>query len=234
MKIRLQKLLSEREIASRRKAEDMIRAGRIICNGEVCRIGDTVDPEIDLILVDGKKLPPKAEYIYLMLNKPRGYVTTMSDEKGRKTAAMLVSDCGNRVYPIGRLDMDSEGLLLFTNDGEFANTLMHPKLEIPKTYCVWVNRYSESGLERLQKPFLLDGYRTKAAKVKILSQSEGSAKLLMTIHEGRNRQIRRMCEEAGMTVTRLQRIAEGKVKLGDLPPGKWRPLRADEVAAFKK
>lgn len=234
LKIRLQKLLSAREIASRRKAEDMIRAGRITCNGVVCRIGDTVDPEADLILVDGKKLPPKAEYIYLMLNKPRGYVTTMSDEKGRKTAAMLVSDCANRVYPIGRLDMDSEGLLLFTNDGAFANMLMHPRHEISKTYCVWVNGYSESGLERLQKPFVLDGYRTKAAKVKLLSQSEGNAKLLVTIHEGRNRQIRRMCEEAGMTVTRLQRIAEGQVKLGDLPLGKWRPLRTDEVTALKK
>lgn len=233
MKMRLQKLLSEREIASRRKAEEMIRAGRITCNGTVCGIGDTVDPETDLILVDGKKLPPRAEYIYLMLNKPRGYVTTLSDEKGRKTASMLVCDCGSRVYPIGRLDMDSEGLLLFTNDGAFANMLMHPKHEIQKTYCVWVGQYSETGLKRLGQSFELDGYHTKPAKVRLLSEAEGKAKLLITIHEGRNRQIRRMCDAAGMTVTRLRRIGEGPLKLGDLPPGKWRHLREDEVAALR-
>lgn len=234
MKERLQKILSGRGVASRRKAEEMIQSGRVMCNGIPAELGMTADPEIDEILVDGKPLPKASEYVYLMLHKPRGYVTTLSDEKGRKNAAMLVADCGVRVYPVGRLDMDSEGLLLFTNDGEFANSLMHPKHEVNKTYDVWITGFSPDGLERLRLPVTLDGYTIRPPQVRVVKAGDGTALLRVTIHEGRNRQIRRMCEMAGMKVTRLKRISEGSLLLGNLPLGKWRYLNAEEVAALKK
>lgn len=229
MKERIQKILSARGVASRRKAEAMILEGRVSCNGGLCRIGDSADPAVDEILVDGKPLPTQRAYVYLMLNKPRGYVTTLSDEKGRKNAAQLVEDCGCRVYPVGRLDMDSEGLLLFTNDGDFANRLMHPKHEVNKTYLVHVNHYSECGLQRLLEPMELDGYRLRIPAVSVVKHAGDRAVLEITIHEGRNRQVRRMCAVAGMSVTRLQRISEGTLKLGNLPVGKWRHLEVDEV-----
>jgi 23S rRNA pseudouridine2605 synthase len=169
-----------------------------------------------------------------MLNKPRGYVTTLSDEKGRKNATQLVADCGVRVYPVGRLDMDSEGLLLFTNDGEFANRLMHPKHEVQKTYDVWVTGYSSGAEERLKMPIELDGYLIKAPLVKLLGTENDKARLRVTIHEGRNRQVRRMCDAAGMHVTRLKRIREGNLSLGELPLGKWRYLTAYEVGQLEK
>jgi 23S rRNA pseudouridine2605 synthase len=170
-----------------------------------------------------------------MLNKPRGYVTTLSDEKGRKNAAQLVADCGKRVYPVGRLDMDSEGLLLFTNDGEFANRLMHPKHQIDKVYLVTVKGYSTDGLDRLKRPIVLDGYRIHAPSVAVLEQSEdGHAKLQITIHEGRNRQVRRMCAAAGMSVRRLIRVSEGELQLGGLKTGAWRYLSTEEVALLGK
>ncbi len=226
---RLQKILSARGIASRRKAEEMIEAGRVTVNGSVAALGDTADVLTDEILVDGKHLPPQEDYVYILLNKPRGYVTTLSDEKGRKNAAQLVADCGIRVYPVGRLDMDSEGLLLFTNDGEFANRLMHPKHEVEKTYDTWVTGYAPGGEERLKRPIELDGYRIRPPKVQLLKTDGEKAMLRITIHEGRNRQVRRMCQAAGMTVTRLRRIREGKLSLGDLPLGKWRYLTPEEV-----
>jgi len=168
-----------------------------------------------------------------MLNKPRGYVTTLSDEKGRPNAAQLI-DCGTRVYPVGRLDMDSEGLLLFTNDGEFANRLMHPKQEVNKTYRVLVQGYSGENLEKLKQPIELDGYRIRKPDVKLLRlRDKGQAQLLVTIHEGRNRQVRRMCDAAGMKVLRLQRISEGEVKLGQLQIGKWRHLTREELENLK-
>jgi len=168
-----------------------------------------------------------------MLHKPRGYVTTLSDEKGRPNAAQLI-DCGTRVYPVGRLDMDSEGLLLFTNDGEFANKLMHPKHEVNKTYRVLVRGYSEEKLEKLKQPIELDGYTVRAPGVKLLrTRDQGQAQLLVTIHEGRNRQVRRMCDAAGMKVLRLQRISEGNLKLGNLESGKWRYLTPDELTILK-
>ena len=226
---RLQKILSARGVASRRKAEEMIQNGLVTVNGIPAKLGDTADPETDEIRISGKPLPRQEQYIYILLNKPRGYVTTLSDEKGRPNAAQLVADCGVRVYPVGRLDMDSEGLLLFTNDGAFANALMHPKQEVKKTYEVWVTGY-QPGLEiQLSRPITLDGYTIRPPKVKLLRAEGQKAKFLVTIHEGRNRQVRRMCEAAGMHCTRLRRIKEGSLSLGDLPSGRWRYLTEEEV-----
>ena len=231
MKERLQKILSARGVCSRRRAEELILAGKVTCNGTVARLGDGADPETAEILVDGRPLPSPEKNVYIMLHKPKGYVTTLSDEKGRPNAARLVADCGVRVYPVGRLDMDSEGLLIFTNDGEFANKLMHPKHEVNKTYHVTVRLFSADGLERLKKPIMLDGYTIRKPEVTLLRNWEesGKAKLSVTIHEGRNRQVRRMCDAAGMSVTRLVRVSEGNLKLGDLPAGKWRYLTDREV-----
>ena len=232
---RLQKILASRGVCSRRKAEEIIQAGRVTVNGQVAALGDSADVDVDEILLDGAALPVKSEYVYILLNKPRGFVTTLSDEKGRKNAAQLVADCGVRVYPVGRLDMDSEGLLLFTNDGDFANSLMHPKHEVNKTYRVLVDGYTPQNLQKLRQPVTLDGYTIRKPDVSLVRQTrrEGGAELLVTIHEGRNRQVRRMCDLAGMKVLRLTRIAEGSLKLGDLPQGKWRYLTAEEVAALK-
>ncbi|MEE0110494.1 MAG: pseudouridine synthase [Oscillospiraceae bacterium] len=226
---RLQKILSARGVASRRKAEEMIQNGLVTVNGVTAALGDTADPDTDEIRIDGRPLPKQERYIYLILNKPRGYVTTLSDEKGRPNAAQLVADCGARVYPVGRLDMDSEGLLLFTNDGAFANALMHPRHEVQKTYDVWVNGYVPGAEVRLARPITLDGYTIRPPKVKLLKAEGQKARFRVTIHEGRNRQVRRMCEAAGMHCTRLRRIQEGSVKLGDLPLGKWRSLTPEEI-----
>ena len=233
MKERLQKILSSRGICSRRKAEEMIAAGHVSVNGITACVGDTADPETDEILVEGRALPTRETYVYILLNKPRGYVTTMSDEKGRPTAAELVADCGVRVYPVGRLDMDSEGLLLFTNDGDFANMLMHPKHEVEKTYDTWVTGYNPGCFKCLGVPMELDGYRLRIPKLKLLKVEGSNARIQITIHEGRYRQVRRMCEQAGMHVTRLRRIREGKLSLGDLPKGKWRYLSPEEVQLLK-
>lgn len=234
MKERLQKIISARGLASRRKAEEWIASGRVSVNGLVAQLGDSADPENDEILVDGKPIPSGANLVYIMLHKPRGFVTTLSDEKGRRNVCELVEDCGTRVYPVGRLDMDSEGLLILTNDGEFANTLMHPKHEVDKTYETWVNGFSVQALERLSLPVKLDGYTIRAPKVELVKAEGSQARIRITIHEGRNRQVRRMCEIAGMHVTRLRRIAEGSVELGSLPKGKWRHLTADEINGLKK
>ena len=230
---RLQKILSARGVASRRKAEEMIQKGLVTVNGSVAMLGDSADPESDDILVEGKSLPSQTGYVYILRHKPRGYVTTLSDEKGRPNAAQLVADCGVRVYPVGRLDMDSEGLLLFTNDGDFANSLMHPKHEVNKTYRVTVRGYTPANFEKLKEPVTLDGYTIRRPRVGLVRSSGDRAELLVTIHEGRNRQVRRMCDLAGMTVTRLKRIAEGELKLGDLPSGAWRYLSAEEIKALK-
>lgn len=230
---RLQKILSARGVASRRTAETWIQQGRVTVNGIPARLGDTADPEQDEILLDGKPLPQGQEPVYILLNKPRGYVTTLSDEQGRPNAAQLVADCGVRVYPVGRLDMDSEGLLLFTNDGAFANALMHPKHQVKKTYDVWVTGYVPGAEIRLARPIELDGYTIRKPEVKLFKAEGNRARLRVTIHEGRNRQIRRMCQAAGMTVTRLRRIREGSVWLGDLAPGAWRHLTREEVARLR-
>ena len=212
---RLQKIIAARGLCSRRQAEKWIE-----------------DVTEDVIEVDGKRLPKAGKKIYLMLNKPRGYVTTLSDEKGRKNAAELVAGCGTRVYPVGRLDMDSEGLLLFTNDGEFANLMMHPKHEVDKVYRVWVTNFAPEKLDALKEPIELDGYRIKPPKVRPVRMEPTRAILDVTIHEGRNRQVRRMCQAAGLEVARLKRISEGNLRIGDLKTGAWRYLEPSELEAL--
>lgn len=234
MKERLQKIISSRGIASRRAAEAMILAGRVICNGKVCSLGESADPDVDEILLDGKPIPPRSESTYIMLNKPRGYVTSMSDEKGRRDVSQLVADCPVRVYPVGRLDMDSEGLLLFTNDGEFANRVMHPSHETNKTYRVSVSGYSQEALQRVGEPIVLDGYQIRKPEVKMISRDGDKAVLEITIHEGRNRQVRRMCAAAGMCVNKLVRVQEGALHLGKLASGKWRVLTDEEVRMLRE
>lgn len=233
MEERIQKIMASRGVASRRASEELILQGRVTCNGQVCGLGDRADPDKDTILVDGRPLPSTPDAIYILLHKPRGYVTTLSDEKGRKNVSQLVSDCPQRVYPVGRLDMDSEGLLLLTNDGELANHLMHPSHVVDKVYQVWVQGFSPEGLERLSQPIELDGYRIRKPAVKCQKRTGDKALLQITIHEGRNRQIRRMCAIAGMEVQRLKRIREGSLSLGQLPLGKWRYLTKEEVQALQ-
>ena len=227
---RLQKLIASCGLCSRRTAEQWISEGRVTVNGVVASLGDSAC-ETDVVLVDGNPLPRKERFVYLMLNKPRGYVTTMSDERGRPTVAELV-DCGCRVYPIGRLDYDSEGLLLFTNDGGFANRLMHPTGDISKTYHVTVTGASKDAECLLRRPIILDGYRIKAPQVRLIRSSGQKTCFEITIYEGRNRQIRRMCEAAHLEVRRLCRVKEGPISLGDLAVGKWRYLNDDELRSL--
>ena len=237
MKQRVQKILASRGIASRRSAEQIIEAGRVMCNGVVCRIGDSADPDVDCILLDGKPIPSSEDKVYILLNKPRGFVTTLSDERGRRNVVQLVADCGKRVYPVGRLDMDSEGLLIITNDGELANHLMHPSHVVEKVYRVKVKKFSKEALMKLNEPIILDGYKIRPPKVVLIgvdNENPSLVELEITIHEGRNRQVRRMCAAAGMSVSRLIRISQGNLRLGQLPPGKWRYLTQDEVAALRK
>lgn len=233
MEERLQKILSRYGVASRRKAEQMILDRRVRVNGNTASLGDTAVDGEDIIEVDGVRLRKKPERLVLMLNKPRGYVTTLSDEKGRRTVSELVADAGQRVYPVGRLDLNSEGLLLFTNDGALANRLMHPKNELKKTYLVWVSHYIEGCEQTLSSSIEIDGRKTDPAEVKRISVRDDIALFSITIHEGRNRQIRRLCEAAGVTVTRLRRVKEGGLELGDLPVGKWRLLTEEEIRALE-
>lgn len=230
MEERLQKLISACGLASRRKAEEWITAGRVTVNGEKAHLGDRADLDRDEIKVDGRPLRPAQGQVYLMLHKPRGYVTTLSDEKGRRTVAQLVSGCGRRVWPVGRLDLDSEGLLILTDDGELTQRLLHPSHEVEKEYHVWVTGDPERGVSLLRKPMKLDGVSLRPARVKVLGRGEGSTRLSVVIHEGKYRQVRRMCAQAGLTVVRLRRVREGKLLLGDLKPGRWRYLTAEETA----
>ena len=229
MKERLQKLLSAAGLCSRRQAETLISAGRVCVNGVPAALGQSADPETDTVTVDGKALSFGTQRVCLMLNKPRGYVTTLSDEKGRPTVAELVRDVPERVYPVGRLDMDSDGLLLFTNDGDLANALMHPRRAIPKTYRTEVEGDVSAALPLLRAPMEIDGVTVCADRVE---PGEGDA-LYITIHEGRNRQIRKMCDAAHLRVKRLTRISEGSLTLGDLALGRWRRLTEDEFSMLK-
>lgn len=232
---RIQKILSAAGICSRRQAENYIMAGRVRVNGRVVTLGDQADPDTDRIEVDGRVIHVVAEKCYLMLNKPRGYVTTLSDEKGRSTVAELVKGCGKRVYPVGRLDMDSEGLLLLTNDGDFAQRLMHPSHEMDKEYLVTVGGELSGCEGRLTALTALeDGTPIVPAQVKVIKREAGRWVLSLVIHQGLNRQIRRMCAMVGLTVHRLQRIREGAVMLGDLPKGKWRQLTQQEKDALSR
>lgn len=235
MEERLQKILSACGVASRRTVEEWIAAGRVRVNGETAQLGDKADLEWDRIEVDGKLLKPGGARTYLMLNKPRGYVTTLSDEKGRRTVAQLVSGCGKRVWPVGRLDLDSEGLLICTDDGELTQKLLHPSHEIEKEYLVWVTGNVEQGLPILSAPMELDGDRLAPAKVRRGRVSGGVTQLSITIHQGKNRQVRRMCAKAGLQVLRLKRIREGALELDrTLASGAWRHLTADEVALLQR
>lgn len=231
---RLQKIIASAGLMSRRAAEEAIRAGRVSCNGQIASIGDTADPAADRICLDGRPVVPQNEKVYLMLHKPRGVVTTMSDEKGRKTVFDLVRDVGVRVYPVGRLDLDSEGLLLMTNDGNFAERVMHPSREVEKCYETWVKGDDlDDAVKALMQPMQIDGYRIRPAEVSLLRRtSEREAVLSVTIHEGRNRQVRKMCESVGLRVTRLLRVREGELLLGRLPAGSWRRLTNEEIKSF--
>ncbi len=229
MRERLQKIIAASGLMARRKAEEAIEAGRVTVNGLPAHIGDSADPETDVILVDGKALPSVARMLTIMLHKPRGVVTTLHDEKGRRDVSELISEIPERLVPVGRLDMDSEGLLLMTNDGALANRLMHPSHEVEKVYRTWVRGDAAAGIQRLRQPMELDGYRLHPAKVKLLEPTTDGAVLEISIHEGRNRQVRRMCEQAGLTVTRLCRVREGGLVLGDLRPGQWRELTEEEL-----
>lgn len=234
-KIRLQKFLSEAGVASRRKAEDMIKNGSVKVNGAVAKIGDCVDPKKDTVTVKGKKVFKQKNLRYILLNKPRGYVTTTDDELGRKCVTELVKDVKERIYPVGRLDRVSEGALIMTNDGEFANAMMHPSKHVPKTYRVTVRpEISSEQADILSTGVELDGRMTAPADVRILSKEEGRAVLEIVLYEGRNRQIRRMCEAVGLEVARLKRTAVGSIKLGMLQTGSWRELTAQEVESLFK
>ncbi len=230
---RLQKILSAAGVCSRRKAEELIQAGRITVNGKTASLGDRADWDRDDVRLDGRALAAPAERRCLMLNKPRGYVTTLSDERGRPTVAELVADCGVRVYPVGRLDMDSQGLLLLTNDGALAHRLAHPSHGMEKEYRVTVSGRLEGCAERLSALRKLeDGSPIAPARVAVLLREPGRWVLSVTIRQGLNRQVRRMCAMAGLRVHRLERVREGPLTLGDLPPGCWRPLTAAEVSAL--
>lgn len=235
-KIRVQKIMSDAGFCGRRKAEALISQGRVTVNGRKIKLGDKAFYGKDLIAVDGEKLdiPRKKDYVYIMLNKPRGYVTTLSDELDRKCVTDLLEGLNTRVYPIGRLDKNSEGLLLFTNDGNFANAVMHPSREISKTYRVTVRPdITEEQVLELSTGVVIDGRKTLPANVTVVTKEENRVVLLMTIKEGRNRQIRKMCEALGLEVARLRRVSEGPLKLGMLKPGQWRELTPDELRAMR-
>ena len=233
MKERLQKLLSAAGVCSRRAAEGYITAGRVTVNGAIALLGQQADPETDDIRVDGVPLGREPEAVYLMLNKPRGYVTTVSDEQGRKTVMDLLTGVSTRVYPVGRLDRDSEGLLLLTNDGALTQRLLHPSHEVSKEYRVTVSGPVEHAAENLRRIRDVAGMAIRPAEVQMLRREGNRAELRIVIHEGRNRQIRRMCARCGLEVLRLQRVREHCLELGTLPLGQWRYLTAAEIAALK-
>ena len=229
-KVRLQKFLAESGVASRRKSEELIEQGKVKVNGYVASIGDKINPKKDTVTVNGKKIVKQKSHTYIMLHKPRGFITTMSDEMDRKCVAELIKDVPGRVYPVGRLDRDSEGMLLFTNDGEFANAMTHPTKHVPKTYCVTVRpSINEEQITKLTTGIMIDDRMTSPCEVRIVTREEGRVVLEIILHEGRNRQIRKMCEEVGLEVARLKRTAIGSIKLGMLKQGDYRDLTEDEV-----
>ena len=229
MEERLQKILSGAGICSRRKAEEYLTAGRVKVNGIIASLGDKADPERDVVEVDGAAVTSPAAHTYVMLHKPRGVVTTMSDEKGRPTVAELVRGCPARVWPVGRLDMDSEGLLLLTDDGELTHRLTHPSHRVEKEYVVRVRGDTARALSLLRAPMVIDGENMEADRVELT----GKNTLTMVIHQGKNRQIRRMCAAAGLEVLRLKRVREGGLRLHDLQAGCWKLLTNEEIFLLK-
>ncbi len=232
--VRIQKYISECGVMSRRRAEEEIAAGKIRVNGRPAEIGQKINPFEDYVEYMGKPVEKTDEYCYVMLNKPRGYVSTLSDEKGRDCVAQLVKDVPVRIYPIGRLDLNSDGLLLFTNDGELTNKLLHPKNEVDKEYLVRIKgKVTPEQLARLNRPMTIDGYRIAPAKVTVSGDTGENQILKFIIHEGRNRQIRKMCEQADILVSRLKRIRFGSLELGTLKSGNWRYLTKKEIQYLK-
>ena len=232
--VRIQKFISDSGVMSRRKAEEEILNGKIFVNGKKAEIGQKIDPEGDIVTYLGKVVERTDKKIYLLLNKPRGYVATLSDEKDRRCVADLVKDINLRVYPIGRLDYNSEGVLLMTNDGEIANRLIHPSTNVEKVYMVRIKGKIEPWqLEKLNSPMTVDGYRLKPVKVTLEDSATENQVLRFILHEGRNRQIRKMCEQVGVFITRLKRVSIGKIYLGGLAPGKWRLLTKVEIDYLK-
>ena len=234
--IRIQKFFTDCGILSRRAAEEEIRAGRVQINGEAAQIGQKIDPEQDIVTYRGKPVTMETHprNVYVMLNKPRGYVTTMHDEQGRPCVTKLIEDIPVRIYPIGRLDMDSEGLLLLTNDGELANKLTHPRHKIPKIYHVKIaGIVTQDQLKALGKAMDIDGYVIQPVDVKLISIQSDHCILRMTLFEGRNRQIRKMCQTQNLNILALRRIAIGNLELGNLAPGQWRYLTKSQVQYLK-
>ncbi len=237
MELRLQKFFTDCGIMSRRSAEKEIADGNVTVNGRIAQIGDKIDPERDVIMYKGKRIRPQLakNFHYIILNKPRGYITSMTDPQGRKCVTELVRDYPHRVYPVGRLDMISEGILLLTDNGDLANRMTHPSHSIEKVYRVKVaGEVTQAQYDILTSPLVIDGYKIKPVKVDIAGSDESGTVLKMTLHEGRNRQIRKMCEMAHLTVKRLNRVSIGTLKLNSLPVGKWRELDDDEVAYLLK
>ncbi len=234
MEERLQKILSAAGACSRRTAEEYIQAGRVLVNGQPATVGQKADPEIDRISLDGKPISAvDDEYLYYMLNKPVGYVTTLSDEQGRPSVADLIRDIPTRVWPVGRLDQNSEGLLLLTNDGDVTHKLLHPSFRVDKEYHVWVSGSIERALPVLRGPLTIDGQLLAPAQIDVMQDNGNSGKLRFIIHQGKKRQVRRMCAAGGLSVSRLQRVREGELVLGDLPKGEWRPLTLAEIQYIK-
>lgn len=232
---RLQKLISAAGIASRRAAERLIEDGRVTVNGATASVGMSADPASDEICVDGVPISVSARRRYIVLHKPRGYVTTLSDERGRPTVAELVRGVGSRVYPVGRLDMDSEGLVILTDDGAAANALMHPRHEVDKVYTVFVQGADvKASVRALACMDSLEGEAIAPPRVSIVELKGQGAELQMIIHEGKNRQIRRMCAACSLRVSRLIRVAEGPILLGDLAPGAWRGMTGEEIDFLRK
>lgn len=237
--VKLQKYFSDCGVMSRRSAEDEIKAGRVRVNGITASLGDRIDPGADTVEYMGKVITPRTgNRIYIALNKPAGYVTTMSDEKERKTVSDLVSDVPGRVYPVGRLDMYSDGLLIMTDDGDLANRLTHPSHDVSKLYAATVtSKLTEDDIAAMREPFEIDGYMLRPFEVSFREYTKCSGKdstvLLFTLHEGRNREIRKICEHHGLKIARLTRLSVGRIALGDLPSGKWRRLTDEEIQYLK-
>lgn len=235
-KIRVQKIIADAGYCSRRKAEELIAQGKVKINGRPCSLGDKADISKDLITVGGERLIAnrKRKLVYLMLHKPRGYITTARDDRDRKCVADLIDESEGRVFPVGRLDKQSEGLLLMTNDGDFANEIMHPSSHVTKTYRVTVrSKLTDETVIRLSEGVEIDSGRTLPCTVTVLTNEPDRAVMLMVIREGKNRQIRKMCEAVGLEVARLKRTAIGPLKLGMLQPGQYRELTSEELRALR-